>query len=406
MKKFSFVAAGAAVIVLAVSGYLYVNQPGGRIDPGQKITSAPDRAFGSLASLSSAPTQNQKAEGRGAGGGAPELDAESKSMSAEIGIPGPIERIQYKYTYQGEDMKIEKDKMPVYKRQKQIGNSSLPSALSQSGLIDLSRFENTELQHITLAENKKMGYVTNLNFSEGVVSIYKNYSKWQEVGSAKCQGDTRCYEQSKLTPDDLPSDEELIKITDNFINKYGIDLTDYGRPIIDKRWQEPRRTQEKQYIPEDISIVYPKKIQGLAVYNYGGDRDGLMINVNIPAQKVSGCWNLKTNNYEASDYPIENNWQKIIAKAETGGIYPEYRQEENAKTVEITLGTPEMGYVSYQKYEAGESEELYAPALIFPVTNSPQDYNYWRKNIIVPLAQEMFNQNNDVPMPLLEKQSQ
>jgi len=46
---------------------------------------------------------------------------------------------------------------------------------------------------------------------------------------------------------------------------------------------------------------------------------------------------------------------------------------------------------------------LIIPALIFPITKTPVEGYYYQKNIIVPLAKELLEENEN-PVPLLKEQ--
>ena len=69
--------------------------------------------------------------------------------------------------------------------------------------------------------------------------------------------------------------------------------------------------------------------------------------------------------------------------------------------VTIRLAAPERGYVRIYQTKGNSQEEVYVPALIFPVTaieNAPSYYD--RKNVVVPLAKELVEGSSDAPMPV------
>ena len=72
---------------------------------------------------------------------------------------------------------------------------------------------------------------------------------------------------TQLSPDDLPTDEELIAIADNFLKEHGIKRENYGDPIVNKYWRE---TGMSDFVPDTLTIIYPLLINGKEVLDQGG----------------------------------------------------------------------------------------------------------------------------------------
>jgi hypothetical protein len=66
----------------------------------------------------------------------------------------------------------------------------------------------------------------------------------------------------------------------------------------------------------------------------------------------------------------------------------------------IEVGTPTRQYVLYSNFSNNQANFLLVPSLIFPITKTPDDQNYfYQKNIVVPLAKELLDQRI-TPLPM------
>jgi hypothetical protein len=253
-----------------------------------------------------------------------------------------------------------------------------------------------------------------------MVSVFSNWQKWPHP-EQNCGSDNACYERLRLKESDVPADERVIAIADAFATEYGIDLSAFESGEVQDNWRRhydlmrSRGEVGELYIPDEITVLYPLLIEGKNVYENGGDKSGLNINVNIRHQKASGVNSLFARNYESSAYGAISDAEKVKAMAEEGGIRYQYFYDETAKTVSVELDTPQIAWLKHYKYDndKGTSDELFIPAMVFPVKNfSELDANFYQKNIIVPLAKEIFEQyerDNDgprilpiEPMPFIE----
>jgi hypothetical protein len=412
------------VLVLFISGaYFSQKSPEKTIDFNDvfKVTPLKNNAFGTLSeegATFSAPESGQRIgneldvltsstvntemaratnlKGIGAGGGDNQF----------IGISAP-EWINYTYTYVGDEIDFDQSTVSVLKRKK---GSSIASNLSNMikgldfELINLNSFPSSEVENLTLSQNKQYGYSVYLGFNEGIVSIFKNWRMWPNPW-AECNihaSSKSCAESKLLSKSDVPSDVALIKISNNFLKKHSINISAYGKPIINNDWQI---RSEGRFVPEEIQIVYPLELDGKMIYEVSGNIIGLNISIDIRNKKVAGLYNLTTREHEESGYAAAS-LEDVLKVAQNGGINNNHYQNPNQKTVKIELDTPYLGYLNHYKHNpAGYSEELLIPALIFPIKNVRDNPSYQlRKNIVVPLADEMLqsDNNNTYPMPLLE----
>ncbi len=406
MKKLNYaLAATAAVGVVAL---LLVTIPKAQkqniLLPGnQKITKVSPNAFGSLANLTSVNG------GRGGGGGMGGDMAAAPSATSEIANPkmaqgggGTSEMmfapINYKFVYKGDEFSVSSDKMAVFERIKGFNTVDLQSFLSNFnvGMFNVSKFTNAKLDHITASQDQSQGYTVSLDMKQGTAYIGQNWEKWQ-TAATMCR-DQACYERNRIKESDLLPDDQVIAIANSFLDEFGIDKSAYGEPVIQNYWKaELERMADKSmfYFPEQIGVIYPIKIEGMEIYDESGNKSGMYVSVDIRSKKVSSVGELNSQQYQSSDYEVEQDAARIQKVAENGGYrsYLPYASEDsNAKVETYELGTPRMAYVRMWQYMDNQSKELFVPSLIFPVSGEGSQ-NFWMKNVTVPLVKDILNTN-------------
>ncbi len=418
-------ALGGGVLVTILALAIFINFPlsfnssgnddlANKFSFSPKITKVENNAFGELSAQESQEGEARAMNtlGLGAGGGVDQL-SESASSEAVINMASPDMKIMpvpysYKYKYVGEDFSLD-SQVEVLKR---VKNSDASKALFSAfagkkiGPIDLGVFNNLGLENINIFEDREYGYQISFNLKEGTFSINENWEKWRNLEMEKCRDDA-CYQSFRLKINDIPSDNQLLEIANNFLREKRIDVSAYGNPEVENTFREQydnAADKSNFYIPEVISVVYPLLIDGEEVMDESGNKNGIRVNVNVRVNRVSGLYGLSIQNYESSSYEGETDAQKIIEIAERGGQRWYFYEAENQ--IELELGTPERTLVNIWNYRDGQSEELLVPALIFPILNPPTEQYYYRKNVVVPLAQDILKRyevNEDImPMPLLK----
>ena len=425
-----------AVVVLVVSGVaLNQNKKTSTVQllSGEiEIEATGKNAFGSL-------SMEAVAFGRGGGGGGSETSValDSNSTSASVAAIAPFAEptalvatteptrsqsggggsdakimppfISYKYVYKGDDLTLDQTEVNVYRRQKGLTSSAANQFLKQLrfGLLDMTKFNNVSIDSINLMENKEYGYNIMVNFRDGIISVNENWELWPSP-TKQCQT-PECYDSARIKPNEVPADSELISIADGFLKDHGISTQNYSKPEVMDYWRRELAAASDMtqvYIPEIASVVYPLILDGKQVYDEGGSPAGLVVNVNIRAKKASGIQELAVQKYQSSAYQGETNVDRILKLAETGDFRQIYYGMETGQNTEvIELGTPTKSLLKIWQYKNGSSEELYVPALVFPVISAPKnpgDYGYYYKtNVIIPLAKEILDSNNNggiIPM--------
>jgi len=412
-NKLLWAGTAALVAILAIGVPLYLTNPkpfnNSLALRGSEsgITSLKNSAFGSLiGSGTSAPLgspevmSSLQAGGRGAGGGGgiTANAAVSNPPIADMKMIAPAFSYTFKYT--GAPFTLDETALPVYNR---VKSSALSQQLANSlagtnnGFFDLSLFKNTKVQNITLVEDRDDGYSISLEVQENRASIGPAYDRWYKPN---CTPDGNCQYPAPVTEKDVPSNDKLIQIANSFLSAYNIDRSSYGEPQVDDQWKNSilpasLRGTEPVYVPDLISIIYPLIIEGQEISEANGYGFGLRVQVDIRKMKSQGVYNIIAQNYQKSNYEVENNVDRILKVAQSGwGNY--YNAPEKR---ELQLGAPERVYIPHYQfsYETQTSNELFVPALRFPILNVPADQPYFNKFVVVPLPKEILDQ--------LEKQS-
>jgi hypothetical protein len=350
--------------------------------------------------------------GGGGGGGAPEVDSKIAAGSNPVSdtmIYPPGEFLQYDYEFTGTLPDLTAEKVSVLKRQKNMTRIDL-NAIKGSfdlGAINMNAFDGARVDSLTFTQDVPYGYMVSVQLSEGSIGVSQNWQKWPHPES-NCKDDA-CWRSMQLKPGDIPSDEVILNAANSFVEKYGIDLTNYGTPEVDRQWmRDYERATDKSmaYVPEVQRVIYPLLIEGEPVYDEGGNKAGIQVGVHAREKKVSEMWGLVNNNYLRSDYAAVTDANAVTTFLNNFEKTPAEYLPTDAKirTIKIQLGTPVVAYTRMYMYDNDTNDELLVPSLVFPVENVPNGEYFYRTAITVPLAKDILAriENRGQPMPLAE----
>ena len=330
-------------------------------------------------------------------------------MDAKMIAPYPMTR--YEYVYEGE-LKDLADSVAVFKRDpsgKTVAMSSLADNFNL-GSIDVSSFADMNVDSVTFSQKKSYGYQVTVNLREGSVYLDAMWDQWPQ---SKCQTDA-CYRAQRVKIGDVPADSVLIGIAQSFVSEHGINLSNYGEPVVDMQWKrEYDRAPDasEAYIPDTIRVIYPLQVDGKDVYDQSGMKTGIAVGIHVKEKKVMNVYGIMNRTYLKSEYEGVTDAKAIkdyLSKVDNyGGIMPMYREggDKNAdvQTNTVVLGDPVVSYVQYFRYANAVSEELLIPSLVFPVkeVKGMDGASYWRTTVIVPLAKDMFDIQAELrPVPM------
>jgi len=408
INKFIYAGIGMAVMALILIPY-YNNKDNDfsfnklAKNDGISIEAVNEKAFGSLGDIvSSKSGPEDDGDSNGSVGilgmGTAESDTRGDSATSMI-MPMPA-RVSYEFEYVGDSIEIEKDSSSVIQRS--VNGDILATQLLSFdkldiGDIDYGKFDNLKFNNISLYEDSDNGYMLTINSNEEKISIYKNWQTWPREDGLN----------EKLEISDIPSDEVVINISNKFVEEYGIDLSPYGDPIVDKEWisnYERSENKETFYIPQTINIIYPLVLEDKEIYTQYSNKYGLKVQVDIKNNHVTSVNEIVNHNYESSNYEVVQDENRIIDIAERGGYrnYSYNIEDDSIEKVRVELGTPSLELVRLWKHNPADNkaQELYVEAYIFPVLNS-EDNSFYRDYVIVPIIEELIaedeKQNNNLP---------
>lgn len=287
-----------------------------------------------------------------------------------------------RFEYDG-TINLPTDDVQVYRR---VKNTSKPAATGISkgfaeNLINWSAFNNLRVSNINLQQPN--GYAISIDYNEGALSIFK---EWQTMDRASepCIG-SKCLNQ-------MPADEEVIRVAQNFVSQFGLDMSQYGQPVVLDDWRQwYERSEDKStfYFPDQVSVVYPFLIDGKPVYEEHGSPFGVNIGVNIRTKEATSLYNYYLQQYEQSAYDPLTNEDKAREALSKGSMYSWH--DENAKVALARLGEPTEGYMQYHQWNPdSQGNSLLVPALIFPVIDRDENVMDGRQNVILPLAADIY----------------
>ncbi len=407
-KQYSVALAGLLLGVLITGPVVYYGLPSGNNGGtpsgtplfSYSVSDTGANAFGDFSAVSAL-----GARGQGGGGGgnpAPAMMATEGSAATDSKMVAPDSMIYrpqvFKFKIDGEIPALTETQVQVLRRNKVITSADAQALLKtfNLGSIDLGSFGSLKTDSVSLYQDGKNGYMMYISFREGSVSINQNWETWDHPES-KCTTEA-CFQQYRIKESDIPADDVLIGIADDFVKAHGIDLTQFGPGEVDNSWRTSlaamSATDRAMYwFPESARVIYPQLIDGKPVYEQGGTKAGISIGVHVRQKKVSDAYGILSQNYTRSTYEAVTTSGAIIDFLDRSGNMYGGGMPPNTipQTVDVTLGAPTLGFTKVYSYEDGKADELVVPALIFPVKSVPEGSYYYQQSVTVPLAKELMD---------------
>ncbi|MDD4318738.1 MAG: hypothetical protein PHW10_00195 [Candidatus Peribacteraceae bacterium] len=356
-----------------------------------------DHAFGDLSAI---PQGAEATLGRGGGGG------DAATMDAPAGMIYPPEGItQLEYVFEGELPALPDGTVDVLRREKKVTGPSLSSVINtfDIGMVNLTSFQGSAVNLLTFMQDRPFGYLVSVMFNDGEIGISPLWEQWPHP-EQNCK-DEACFQRYRVTLDDVPADDVLIGIAQDFVTAHGIDSAKYGTPEVDKTWRdEYARAEDKTqfYIPESQRVIFPLLIDGKPVYEMGGSKMGISVGVNVREKKVADVWGIKSQTYASSAYDAVADAAAVKEYLENFERYPTEplaARGLEVKKLTVKLGAPESGYAMFYKQDGNRTDELIIPSLIFPVEEMPEGVPYYsRRTVAVPLAKDMLERGQGGPV--------
>lgn len=412
IKPVAYFASGLALSAIIVVPMMSSNRAinsGDIMQSAVSVTKTEKYAFGEMTSM-----QNSARSGGGnavslmatpelAGGGG--MGSADAPMMSKMIDPGFIyEPINYIYNYVGDELPEISDLATVYKRiEEHSNNSSIKDFRFNSKLVGIDKFDQTKVGNISFSEDREFGYNVNIDLRNNTFSINSNWERWPNPFK-DCK-DSACYDRNRLSKEDVISDEEAVRLADEFVKEYKIDVSDYGSGEISAVWRNNLLRAEERgsmYVPEETMVVYPLLVEDKEVFDQSGNKIGITVSVSNRYNKVRSAYNIKNNKYISSDYDTVNDIDELIGQAEEGGMAGNYKRDDAKKEVTVNLDTPEIKLIQYWKYDqdSNKTEKLLIPVLSFPIIDTDDDNRLYRNNIMVPLVEGVVDDSSPMPMPI------
>lgn len=398
-NRFAYATAGAvAAVVIAVPVTMQFMQGDQFFAP-----KSPDNEMGMKAEsdgfttdqANPMPTGNNPAPGaysrtQSGGGGMGGMDG-GMSTSMLIAPWNPV-----KYRLEGDLPALPTGDVEVLERTMRAMNipfSGIQNAFRDAA-IDLSSFDGTSVDNISITQRRQFGYTINLSTVDGSVSINQAWAFWPHPEN-NCR-DEECYRNLQPKLSDIPADAEVIGIANALMTEHDIALDGYGSPVVDDTWRiqyDSMADKRYAYVPESIRVIYPLLIDGEPVFESGGEPTGISVQVSIKHKRVSDAWGLTTYQFDSENHDAVSDRATIENFLGQAGS-----QMPDAPTV--TLSNPTLGMVRMYLYENNESRELFVPALIFKMPAMPEGIGYYQQSVAVPLAKDLLEKATPPPMPI------
>ncbi len=397
------------------------------------VTGVAEESFGELSKVSIV-NSSMSAEKRSA---APASPSASPSMSvggtgggsapatmpgsedAKMIAPGEPYPADFTFEYDGQALPQLPASQSVLKRTKPVQPASLVSRVLNMlsfGLLDLGKFQDMKMQYFAFMEDREYGYGLNVDMNLGTVSINQNWERWPQPQQEVCANGAPggyCGPQPRITEKDIPADEDVFRVTNNFLTEYSIARDAYGPPeVTQNQWRimyDQAPDKANFYFPEQVNVVYPLMLEGQKVLDEGGTPSGLNVMYDIRSKRVISVYDLTTKQFEKSQYSGVTDSKKVLEVATAGGFRNYTYGQKGPNTKVLKLGTPSLQLVKMwyndspaAQYGYGGGSELYVPAMVFPIKDW-QKNNYWRSSVIVPLVKDVLESEvrpQEKPMPV------
>lgn len=343
--------------------------------PSVQVNEVPNDDFGDVPSLSEAISARPDAKisaNYGVGGGG--IAAERSFMPPYPG--GDLYPPEVKYIYSGDRSLSVPQSVGIYRARENVtpvtAIESLVGAVLGVNIKNLMSSTSVMLQNMNFQDPSD-----NINYSIDLMYGQVNFYTYREfTGNEK-----------QPTEKDIPSDDVLISMANNFLTSKGFSLTSLEKPEVDKEWykyfllEKSRAADEKiafnPYIPREIQVIYPMKIEGVQVVSFGGTKEAsIRLSIDIIDKKVVSGNFTTIQNFDKTDYAAETAAAIIATLEKTGGTNAynfgprplELRapgDELKPSTIDVDYKTGELAYVRKDSWKNNRTYIYFIPVVMF-----------------------------------------
>ena len=217
------------------------------------------------------------------------------------------------------------------------------SEIFKTDIIDFSKIKKLWLLNLSVYEDINDWYQFDISLSEWIVNINRNYLKWPEIDYSS---------QRELA--DLPNDDTILKIVNNFVNKYSINVSSFFKPIVNNVWKneyESNTNIENFYVPDILSVLFQFNIDWIWVHEIYGNPYWLEATVNARDMKVNSFWPIQKLDLAWSKYDLITDNSKILELAKKWPYNNSYL--DSPVSIEKKRASPE---IIWNNWSVGFSE--------------------------------------------------
>lgn len=275
----------------------------------------------------------------------------------KMGVPSNVPVTEYRYSYSG-TLPTVTNPMDVYER---TAKTPLP----------------------TFSKAADMGMAVSADPDNGYVTVMRDYDKWPET---PCTAET-C--GKILKESDVPDDSVIVSIAESFAKDLGIDLSGYGKARVDSSWKTAlSQTSDPSFkiVPENLTVVFPRKVGGYEILDDSGYPAGITFIVNHPTKRVQQAIGIEVSTLSSVDKVSKIDAADVTSRLANGGSAEAPVSESGATVVEIPMSRATLGYSLQYAEKNGKWVEFYAPSVVFETDKTTKSGEYFKTRVVVPLA--------------------
>ena len=257
--------------------------------------------------------------------------------------PSNVPATEYRYSFAG--------KLPVL--------TSAMKTYERSPKTPLPTFPKAADAGMSVSQDTENGYTT----------VMRDYDKWPEV---PCTGDS-CGKMLKES--DVPADSVIAGIAEGFAKDMGVDLSGYGKARVDSSWKNAlSQTSDPSFkiVPENLTVVFPRKIEGVEILDDSGYPVGITFIVNHPTKRVQQVIGIETSTLASAGAVGALDEAAVTARLSNGGSATPSVSESGATVVEIPMVRAKIGYSLQYAEKNGKWTEFYVPSVVFETDKVPK----------------------------------
>lgn len=174
---------------------------------------------------------------------------------------------------------------------------------------------------------------------------------------------------------DVPDDSVIVAIAEGFAKEVGIDLSGYGKARVDSSWKTAlSQTSDPSFgiVPENLTVTYPRKVDGFEILDDSGYPVGVTFIVNHPTKRVQQAIGIETSTLSSVGTVGKLDGDSVMARLANGGMAEAPESESGATVMKIPMARAKIGYSLQYAEKNGKWTEFYVPSVVFETDKTPK----------------------------------